>query len=111
MKSIDMEKVRRARENLDIIGREHPELTHLDGEDALRLRERIFDLAVDKDKLVFQPDEIAELLGVHPESVRRWIRAGKLKAAKAGRYLLISRAELQTFWKKMGGGDLFGKES
>jgi len=51
------------------------------------------------------------LLGVHPESVRRWIRAGKLKAAKAGRHLLISRADLKTFWKNMGGGaDLFGVE-
>jgi len=110
MKLIDMEKLKRARKNLDIIAREHPELTHLGGEDALRLRERILDLAVDKDKLVFQPDEVAELLGVHPESVRRWIRAGKLNAAKAGRYLLISRADLQTFWKEMGGSTLFREE-
>ena len=107
MKKIDMEKVKQARENLDIIAREHPELTNQDGDYALRLRERIFDVTVDKDKMVFQLDEVAELLGVHPESVRRWIRAGKLSAAKTGKQYLISRSDLQAFWKDMGGATLF----
>jgi excisionase family DNA binding protein len=106
-KTINISKVAEARNNLARIARDHPELTNLSGDDKSRLLEKVFEVAIDEGKTVFQLEEVAELLGVHPESVRRWIRAGKLKAMKAGRQYLISRTDLQAFWKKGGGGSLF----
>lgn len=64
-------------------------------------------MAVDKSKLVFTVEEVAEILGMHPESIRRWIQRGKLKAAKTGKQYLISRVDLQVFWKNLGGIRLF----
>ena len=106
-KHINMDMVREARKNLARIASDHPELTNLSGDDRSRLLEEVFEMTLDKNKMVFQLEEVAGLLGVHPESVRRWIRAGKLKAAKAGRQYLISRADLQSFWKEQGGATLF----
>jgi len=102
-----MEMVRQARENLKRIAREHPELTNLREEDAQRLWEGVFNVTVDESKITFSLEEVAELLGVHKETVRRWILAGKLKSAKTGREHLISRADLQAFWKELGGDTLF----
>jgi excisionase family DNA binding protein len=104
---INMDMVREARKNLAQIARDHPELTNLSGDDKSRLLEEVFEVAVDKSKLVFHLEEVAELLGVHKETVRRWILAGKLKSAKTGREHLISRADLQAFWKELGGDTLF----
>ena len=62
---------------------------------------------------VFTLHEIAELLKVHVETVRRAVRAGELKAAApgAGRGkgadLRVSRIELARWWRAKGGGDLF----
>ena len=46
--------------------------------------------------------EIADLLGTNPETVRRWIRNGKLKAIQESRKdgNSISEAELNAFLKK-----------
>lgn len=55
----------------------------------------------------FTLTEVSTLLGLHPESVRRYIKDGKLKAAKTGKQYLISRSDLQIFWKQLGGGTLF----
>jgi excisionase family DNA binding protein len=41
--------------------------------------------------------EAAALARVHRESVLRWIRAGKLRAGKAGRDYKIERADLLDF--------------
>lgn len=39
--------------------------------------------------------EAAAFAHVHPETIRRWIRSGVLKASRpGGRVLLIARAEL-----------------
>ena len=62
---------------------------------------------------VFTLHEVAELLRVHVETVRRVVRAGELKAAApgAGRGkgadLRVSRVELARWWKAKGGGELF----
>ena len=32
-------------------------------------------------KQIMTVDEVAELLGVHPQTIRKWTRAGKLTAA------------------------------
>jgi excisionase family DNA binding protein len=65
------------------------------------------------EKLVFTLHEVAELLKVHVETVRRAVRAGDLKAAAPGlgkgkgSDLRVSRVELARWWRAKGGGDLF----
>jgi excisionase family DNA binding protein len=48
--------------------------------------------------------EVGKRLGVHPESVNRWVRAGELKATRLGRggKLWITPTDLRAFLK--GGG-------
>ena len=41
--------------------------------------------------------EAARILGVHPESVKRWIRYGELHAEKQGMLYFISRRDLDAF--------------
>lgn len=66
---------------------------------------------------VFTLHEVAELLRVHVETVRRAVRAGELRAAApgAGRGkgadLRVSRIELARWWRAKGGGNLFADES
>jgi excisionase family DNA binding protein len=38
--------------------------------------------------------EVAALLRVTPETVSDWVKAGKIKAVKVGRLLLISKSSL-----------------
>jgi len=46
----------------------------------------------------YTTDEVAEMLKVTPDSVRRWIRDGKLKSIKlSGKFIRISREDLETF--------------
>lgn len=42
-------------------------------------------------------DEVAAKLRVHRETVKRWIRGGKLKAVKAGKLHRIAPDDVQTF--------------
>jgi excisionase family DNA binding protein len=42
----------------------------------------------------YKTDEIAKMLEVHVDTVRRWIREGKLKTKKIGRAYLIPEKEL-----------------
>lgn len=47
---------------------------------------------------VYSPDEAAEALGVHKETVRQWLRSGKLGGVKAGpRLWRIRESDLQKF--------------
>ena len=57
--------------------------------------------------MTFTLAEAAKLLNCHPETVRRAIHDGSLKAAKLGKTYRLSRIDLQTFWTSMGGGVLF----
>jgi len=41
--------------------------------------------------------EAAKILGVHPESVKRWIRFGQLHADKRGLVYFITRSDLESF--------------
>lgn len=43
---------------------------------------------------VYKTDEIAEALGLHNETIRRWIREGRIKAKKVGKYYFIRKAEI-----------------
>lgn len=42
-------------------------------------------------------DGVSERLNIHPESVRRLIRLGKLPAIKFGNKWLVERAELEQY--------------
>jgi excisionase family DNA binding protein len=57
----------------------------------------------------FSAQEAAQILGVHPETVRRMIRTGRLRAARGrrGRASIISRMDLEALYKGQGGGSLF----
>jgi len=61
------------------------------------------------EQVVFTARGVAGLLGLHPETVRRWIREGNLKGAKIGREgkYRISKSDLEDFWRKRGGARLF----
>ena len=56
------------------------------------------DGAMDNDKL-YTLEEVAEYLRVHPQSVRRWLRAGDLAGAAIGRggSYRIKGADVQAF--------------
>lgn len=62
---------------------------------------------------VYTLHEVAELLKVHVETIRRAVRAGELKAAAPGvghgkgADQRVSRIELARWWRARGGGDLF----
>lgn len=51
----------------------------------------------------YSPESIAELLNLHPATIRKWIRQGKLKAVKLGRVWRITEDDLQEFLKQEGG--------
>ncbi len=51
-------------------------------------------------RLTYTVQEAASLLGVHEESLRREIRAGRLVASRLGRKLLIPVENLEEYIKK-----------
>jgi excisionase family DNA binding protein len=54
--------------------------------------------------------DAATILDVHPDTIRRAIKAGKLKAAKIGRDYKIAKSELDRYFQAMGGTSLFGDD-
>lgn len=53
----------------------------------------------------YTTEEVAEMLKVTTESVRRWIRDGKLKSVKlSGKFIRISQEDLNAFIESMRGG-------
>jgi excisionase family DNA binding protein len=50
------------------------------------------------------PEEIAERFSLQAQTVRLWIRHGKLKAIKLGHLWRISEEELERFIKNSQGG-------
>lgn len=61
----------------------------------------------DEDPKLYSVRDVAEMFDVDPESVRRWIRAGELKASKVGRGYRISRPDLRDYYQRKGGSELF----
>lgn len=60
------------------------------------------------DKLTLTVAEVAALLGLHANTIRRAVDRGELPAVKpGGRTILVSRVELGRWWKAKGGGELF----
>jgi len=52
------------------------------------------------DKLTYSTKECASVLGLSVETVRRWIRTGKLKTISFGSKHLIRKETLDNFLKK-----------
>ena len=79
-----------------------------------RFAERIRNLPTErKDLLIrdlseqtFSVKEVSDLLECHPETVRRAIRKGKLKASKSGRNYRISKLDLNNYCVEHGDGKL-----
>jgi excisionase family DNA binding protein len=55
----------------------------------------------------FSVKEAADIIGVHPDTIRRAIRAGKLKAAKLNKDYRIAKTDLSKYFRESGGGELF----
>lgn len=53
-------------------------------------------------KELYTVEQAAEKLQVDPETIRIWLRAGKLKGIKVGRLWRIREENLELF---LGGGD------
>lgn len=62
-------------------------------------------------KATYTVDEAAAVLNCHPQTIRRAIRNGNLKAAKVGRGLSISRFDLEAYYQAKGGGRLFANDT
>jgi excisionase family DNA binding protein len=108
MKKIDFKAVRMARENLSRIAREHPELTDQETRKEELEQQWLSTLGeIMRDKTVFTIEETASIFAVHKDTVRRAIKAGKLKAAKLGKEYRISRLDLEAYYRAHGGGELF----
>ena len=61
-----------------------------------------------KDQRFYTTEEVAKLLRVDPESVRRYVRSGKLRAVKlGGKFIRVDRTDLDIFIEqlKTGGKD------
>jgi excisionase family DNA binding protein len=58
----------------------------------------------------FTVPQLARLAGVNPQTVRRAISKGDLKAAKGGHYgqARISRTDAEIWWRERGGGTILG---
>jgi len=48
-------------------------------------------------KVYYSPQEIAELLSISPETIRSWIRSGKLKAIQLGSIYRITAKQINAF--------------
>jgi len=116
-KKIDFKAVQESRARLDELVREHPEMIDKSIPEAERLQqwEEILRGMEMTGKNAFSIKEAAELLSCHPDTLRRAIKAGKLKAAKLGtdtgkgKDYRISRADLQEYYRSLGGGELFSQ--
>lgn len=51
------------------------------------------------DEKFYTPQEVAELLGVHLQTVRKWYRTGELECYKVGR-VRISESQLEAFLQR-----------
>jgi excisionase family DNA binding protein len=102
---INLQLVREALAELDRLAKEHPQL----------IEKALADWTADdvaavlgEPKDFFTVEEVAEMFGRHPESVRRAIRSGHIKAGKVGGAYKISRHDLEAHYQQTGGDKLFG---
>lgn len=51
-------------------------------------------LAHIEEKTMYRPDEAAAILGVPADTIRRWLRNGKIRGTKIDRLWLVPKAEI-----------------
>lgn len=103
--AVDMGATKQALATLDRIARENPHM--IDHGHAKWTDKDIAAMIAEQVKTTYTVEEVAELLNCHPQTIRRAIRKGNLKAAKIGRSLSISRLDLEAYYQAKGGGRLF----
>jgi len=47
----------------------------------------------------YSVEKVAEMLDLHPQTIRRWIKEGKLKATKPGQSYKIRKEDLEELLK------------
>lgn len=62
------------------------------------------------DEKFYTPQEVAAMLGVHLQTVRKWYRTGELECYKVGR-VRISESQLEAFLQKRQRGSSDGSSS
>jgi excisionase family DNA binding protein len=50
-------------------------------------------------RMAYNIEETAEMLGVSPATIRRWIKGGLLRCSSASRHKLIPHSEIERFLK------------
>jgi len=50
--------------------------------------------------VIYTPEEVAEMLKIQTETIRRYLRTGKLKGAKFGKHWRVSEKQLQDFFEQ-----------
>ena len=106
MTVVDLGRVRHARALLDEVAARRPDLLG-PGASAARWEELLEGLDMTDEAKTYGLEEVASILGVHAETVRRAIRSGELAAFKLARNYRVSKAELTRWWAAKGGGVLF----
>jgi excisionase family DNA binding protein len=51
---------------------------------------------------LLSPNNVAERLNISPLTVRRWLKAGKLKGVRLGRLWRVLERDLEAFLQKCG---------
>lgn len=49
---------------------------------------------------VFTPDEVAEILKIHPQTIRKWINEGKIRGFKVGAHWRVTGQQITDFIKR-----------
>lgn len=108
---IDLAAVLASRERLGHLARTNPTLVD-DETDRGELVEAWVNTLEElmERKPMYSLEEVADMMGVHTETVRRAIKGGGLKAAKLGRSVRISSFELERWFEACGGGTLWQGE-
>lgn len=52
-----------------------------------------------EEMVFYSVEKVAEMLDVHPQTIRRWIKSGKLKATKPGQSYKIRKEDLEELLK------------
>jgi excisionase family DNA binding protein len=58
------------------------------------------------DVVYYSVEKAAAVAEVHPDTIRAWVKAGRLPEHRAGRELRIRRDELHRFLDRVGDGDV-----
>ena len=104
MKVIDLNRSKAALNRLNALAKRKPELFNRSMHEWIETLKGVEIMEV---KETYSIKEVAEILSVHTDTVRKRIRDGSLKSIKLGKDYRISRIELQRFYELQGGGKLF----